>query len=494
MSSKKQSKQPGTLSRRQFIGSMAAATAAFTIVPRHVLGGVGYTAPSDMVNLAGIGIGGQGGSDIQNIATPDVPIKPRKGGTSNYLMQAYAGLKPERRRPRASDAPIQMEDAGKQTFHHANIYALCDVDWDYSGYIMAGYPKAKKYHAWREMLDKEQSIDAVLIGTPDHNHAIIASHAMKMGKHVFVEKPMAKTVYEVRYLRDLAKKMNVVTQMGNQGHNIEGTMETIEWIQAGVIGKVREVHMWSNRPIWKQGYFPRPDAEPIPSNLKYDIWLGPAKEAPYNASCTHFAWRGLWDYGTGAMGDMGAHTFDAPILALKLGMPTKIQATSTPFNDVYLPSSEFATYDFPARGDMPPVRVTWSDGSIKPSRPLALEDDRPLRECLYIGDKGMMMHGTHGALPELIPNKPDFVAPPKTLPRPKNIYVDFIDAIKEGRKANNDFAVSSKLAEIMLLTNVALQSQMINKTLEYDAENMKITNLPEADKFFQYEYRNGWAL
>lgn len=478
--------------RREFLGTAAAMT-AFTIIPRSVLGGVGYTAPSDMVNLAAIGVGNQGGGDIQNIATPDVPIK-RTMGLPGMQMQPYGGIQVPRRPRRASDSPTQMGDAGKETFHHANIYAICDVDHDYAAPIIAGYPKAKLYQDFREMIDKEKEIDAVLIATPDHTHAVIASYAMNAGKHVFVEKPMAKTIYETRFLRDLAKKTGVVTQMGNQGHNIEGTYQTVEWIRSGLIGDVREVHLWSNRPMWRQGYFTRPEGVAVPKNLNYDVWLGPAPEKPYHPDILHFAWRGLWDYGTGAMGDMGAHTFDAPIWALELGMPTKIQATTTPFNNDYLPQSEFVTYEFPARGNKPAVKVTWSDGGIKPARPAELEPNRQLREALYIGDKGMIMHGTHGAMPELIPEKPGFVAPAKTLVRPKNIYVDFIEAIKEGRKAANDFETASKLTEIMLLTNIAVVSQNLNITLEYDAENMKITNCPEANNYFHYEYRNGWKL
>lgn len=494
------SKNPKNFSRRNFIGTTAATAAGFMIVPRHVLGGVGFKAPSDMVNIAGIGVGSQGGGDIQNIATPDVPIQ-RRMGMGGFLIQPYAGIRPQRSGfgqrggVANSDAPVQLGAAAEEkSFKHANIYALCDVDHDYAGHIMAGYPKAKKYHDFREMIDKEKEIDAVLIGTPDHNHAMIASYAMNAGKHVFVEKPMAKTIYEVRFLRDLAKKTGLVTQMGNQGHNIEGTMQTVEWIQSGAIGDVREVHLWSNRPVWRQGYFDRPAGVPVPDNLKYDLWLGPAPEKPYSPEILHFAWRGLWDYGTGAMGDMGAHTFDAPIWALNLGMPTKIQATTTPYNSEYLPQAESVTYEFPARGNMPPVKVTWSDGGIKPARPAELEADRQLREALYIGDKGMMMHGTHGASPELIPNDPDFKEPEKWLKRPSSVYVDFIEAIKEGRKAANDFEISAKLTEIMLLTNIAVASQQVNKTLEYDAENMRITNLEEANNYFHYEYRKGWKL
>jgi predicted dehydrogenase len=454
-----------------------------------------------MVNLAGIGVGAQGGGDIRNIATPDVPVQRSQTPGYTRFSYPYAGIRPpQRARPGGgaagvanADSPVQLgAAAGGESFKHANIYALCDVDHDYAAHIMGGYPKAKKYHDFREMIDKEKEIDAVLIGTPDHTHAVIAAYAMKAGKHVFVEKPMAKTVYETRFLRDLARQTGVVTQMGNQGHNVEGTMQTVEWIRSGVIGNVTEVHMWTNRPSWKQGYFPRPDGVAVPRNLKYDLWLGPAPEKPYHPDVVHFNWRGLWDYGTGAMGDMGAHTFDAPIWALDLGLPTKIQATSTPFNDVYMPNGESVTYEFPARGNMPPVKVTWQDGGLKPARPAQLEPDRQLRECLYIGDKGMIMHGTHGATPQLIPEREYSVA--KTLPRPKSVYVDFIEAIKEGRKAANDFEISAKLNEIMLLTNIAVVSQRINTTLEYDAVNMKITNLPEANDYFHYEYRKGWSL
>jgi predicted dehydrogenase len=480
------------LSRRDFIGKTTAAAAAFTIIPRHVLGGKGYTAPSDMVNVAGIGLGNQGGSDIMNIATPDVPVR-RQGMLPGLKWNRNPGITPPR--PPRQMAANQMGAAGgPETFKHANIYALCDVDHEYSGHIFAGYPKAKAYHDFREMIDKEKELDAVVIGTPDHNHAVIAAYAMRAGKHVFVEKPMAKTIHEVRFLKELARKTGVVTQMGNQGHNIEGTMQTVEWIQSGVIGDVTEVHMWSNRPVWAQGALTRPAGVTVPDNLKYDLWLGPAPEKPYSPETTHFAWRGLWDYGTGAMGDMGAHTFDAPIWALKLGLPVRIQATTTPFTLDYLPQSETVQYEFAAREGMPPVKVTWSDGGIKPFRPAELEADRQLGEALYIGTKGMIMHGTHGAMPELIPENQDFVAPEKWLPRPKSVYVDFIEAIKEGRKAANDFEISTKLTEIMLLTNIAVISQQVNKTLEYDAENMKITNLPEADAYFHYEYRQGWSL
>lgn len=508
---KNKSDKGNNLSRRSFLGKSAAAAVGLTIIPRHVMGGIGYTAPSDLPNIAGIGIGSQGGGDIRNIASMDVPSTQEYRRTSTMLRETYAGIQVQRgggpggppqagqRPPQPGgpgggfdpNAPMQLGDAGRGTFKHANIYALCDVDSDYAAYMYKGYPNAKRYTDFRKLIDNEKSLDGVVIGTPDHTHAVIAAYAMAAGKAVFVEKPMAKTIYETRKLAALAKKFNVVTQMGNQGHNQEGTYRTIEWIQSGKIGFVREVNLWSNRPSWPQGYLVRPAGVKVPKNLDYDLWLGPAPEKPYHPDILHFNWRGLRDYGTGAMGDMGAHTFDAPILALNLGMPTEIQATSTPFSEDYLPRAESVTYKFPARGASPEVIVTWQDGGLKPARPYSLEDGRSLSEALYKGDKGMIMHGTHGANPSLVPNEPDFAVEP-WLERPKSVYIDFVEAIKEGRKAKNDFEISAKLNEIMLLTNIAVVAQQTNLVLKYDAENMRITNLPEANNYFHYEYRKGW--
>jgi hypothetical protein len=284
--------------------------------------------------------------------------------------------------------------------------------------------------------------------------------------------------------------------MGNQGHATEGTRKTVEWIQSGVIGSVREVQLSTNRPMgfWPQGDMKRPAGMTPPAGLNYDVWLGPAPKKDYHPDVLHFYWRGLWDYGTGAMGDIGAHIFDAPIWALNLGMPTKIQATSSPYSTDYMPLCELVTYEFPAGGNMPAVKVTWTDGGLRPPRPEKLEAGRAMKDATYYGDKGIITHASHGAVPELIPADPGFTGPAPTIPRTGNIFEDWIGAIKNNKKSCNDFAISSKLTEIMLLTNIAVKHQRDNVTLEYDAANMKITNLPAADSMFHYEYRNGWSL
>lgn len=496
------------LTRRNFIGTAATAAAGLTIVPRYVLGGKGYTAPSDLINVAGIGVGSQGGGDIQQICSPDVPIvRPMRNNNGTPLTKEQIAEREARmaqmraNRPGGNqpntNATVQMGAAGEgKAIKLANIYAICDIDHNYSGHIIKGYPKAKLYKDWREMLEKEKSIDAVVIGTPDHNHAPIAAAFMREKKHIYIEKPMAKTILECRKLAQIAKEMNVVTQMGNQGHATEGTRRTVEWIQSGVIGNVTEVQLSTNRPMgfWPQGDLKRPIGAPVPEGINYDVWLGPAPEKPFNPEAFHFNWRGLWDYGTGAMGDMGAHIFDAPIWALELGMPVKIQATSSPYSSDYLPFCEMITYEFAPRGNKPAVKVTWVDGGLRPPRPEKLEAGRAMKDATYFGDKGIITHASHGAMPELIPADPNFKGPDAWLQRTGNIFEDWIDAIKNGKKSCNDFSISSKLTEIMLLTNIAVLHQRDNITLEYDAANMKITNVPEANNLFHYDYRKGWTL
>jgi len=450
-----------------------AAAAAFTIVPRHIIGGAGYQAASDMVNVAGVGVGARGASDIQGFADQEAPFE---------------------REFRGQIRTIEVPEDPKRL---ANIYALCDVDTEKAGFMFQAYPRAKQYVDWREMLDKEPGIDAVMIATPDHNHAPIAAAAMKMGKHVYVEKPMCKTFYETRELRRVAKEAGVVTQMGNQGHNQEGTYKIIEWIRAGVLGDVGEVRLATNRPIWPQGDLDRPEGVPVPETLNWDIWLGPAPEKPYHPDVCHFNWRGLWDYGTGAIGDMGAHIYDAAVRALELPLPNKVQGSSTPYNEEYLPQAETIYYEFPARGNMPAVKVSWVDGGLTQERPDALPDGLRPSSAVLIGSNGrVLIHGDYGRSPRVYPESAmeEAAKIEPSMERPADIHEDFINAIKNGTRSNNDFEVAGHLTEIMLLGLIAVAAKEHNTTLVYDGENMTFTNLPKADEYFHYEYREGWTL
>jgi predicted dehydrogenase len=450
------SKKPGRtgMSRRGFIGLSATAAAGFSIVPRTVLGGPGFTPPSDMVNVAGIGIGGMGKNNVSNCK--DI----------------------------------------------ANIYALCDVDHDYAAPVFKEYPKAKIYQDFRKLLENEQELDAVIIATPDHTHAVIAAMAMKAGKHVYCQKPLTYSIYEARRLAEIAKETGVVTQMGNQGHASEDGRLICEWIAAGAIGNVTEVHCWTNRPVWPQGNINRPKEIPsVPATLDWNLWLGPAPFKPYHPDVCHFVWRGWRDYGTGALGDMGAHIIDHPYWALNLSAPKSVEASSTEYSDDAYPEASYITYEFAARGNVPPLKLYWSDGGITPSRPDVLEDGRRMGTggsgVIYYGDKGAMMHGTYGRGPRLIPEAAmrDFKRPEPTIPRSPGIEAEWIEAIKDrSKKTTTHFGYSGPLTETMLLGNVAVFMQDANTRLYWDSKNMKVTNNEEANKYVGYDYRTGWSL
>ncbi len=432
------------ISRRHFLGATGTAVAAFTIVPRHVLGGPGHTAPSERLNVAAIGAGGRGAGDINAVA------------------------------------------------EHANIVALCDVDDKQAAKTFAKYPNAKKYRDFRRMLtEMDKQIDAVIVATPDHIHAVAAMTAMKMGKHVYVEKPLTHSIYEARMLTEAARKYGVATQMGNQGHSGESIRLVCEWIWDGAIGPVREVHVWTDRPIWPQGIDRPEETPPTPATLDWDLWLGPAPDRAYNPAYLPFVWRGWWDFGTGALGDMGCHHIDAVFWALKLGPPTSVQAISTPVNDETAPLVSKIDYEFGARGDMPPVKMSWYDGTLKPAKPQQLEAARKLDSngALLVGDRGMLM--TNG--PRLIPEEKmrDYKRPDKTIPRVKSHHKNWLDACKGGLPAGTNFDYAGPLTEIVLLGNIAVRT---GKRIEWDAKNMKVTNIGEANKYVRREYRRGWEL
>jgi predicted dehydrogenase len=433
------------MNRRQFLGS-AAAVAAFTIVPRHVLGGARHVPPSEKLNIASIGIGGQGASDIQMVSTE-------------------------------------------------NIAALCDVDWsEHTAKTFKKFPNARQYKDFRKMLDaEEKNIDAVTVSTPDNIHAVAAMMAIKMGKHVYCEKPLCHDIYEVRRLTEEARKRGLMTQMGTQLH-ATGEMKTfVEWVRAGVIGKIHRVDLWSGKN-WGGGERPT-DTPPVPPTLDWDLWLGPAPYRPYHPKYLPGEWRRWWDFGTGTLGDMGCHIIDPAWWVLDLKYPTSVAANSGPFNKETYPEMTAVRWEFPARGDLPPVTVTWCDGANRPPRPKELEPERKLPDQggLYYGEKGTILL-PHGGNPRLIPEEKmkGFKPPEQSLPRDVDHYQEWIRACKGGPKPSSNFDYAGPLAEAILLGNVAALAG--GRKLEWDGPGMKVANIPEASNWLRREYRKGWTL
>ncbi|UCD51756.1 MAG: Gfo/Idh/MocA family oxidoreductase, partial [Phycisphaerales bacterium] len=361
------------------------------------------------------------------------------------------------------------------------------------------------YRDFRRMLDKEKSIDAVVVGTPDHTHAVVSMWAIKMGKHVYCEKPLTRTVYEARALAEATRQAGVATQMGNQGMAFDGNRLINEWIWDGALGQVREVHAWSDRPthngelFWAQGVDRPPETPPVPATLDWDLWLGPAPYRPYHPAYHPFRWRGWWDFGSGGLGDMGIHNLAPVFSALKLKAPTSVCASSTLFNDETLPLASTVHYEFAARGDMAPVTLHWYDGGIIPARPPELEDDRELsREdgLIFVGDKGKMyVEGWGGHSPRLIPEAKmkAYKRPPKTLPRSIGHHNEWIKACKEGTPTRSAFdTFAGPLTEAVLLGTVCVRAG--GERLLWDSANLKVTNSEKANEYLHYAYRKGWTL
>ncbi len=472
-------------SRRDFISKTSLAIAGVTIVPRHVLGGKGFIAPSDKLVVAGVGVGGKGRGDINN-----------------------------------------FYNSGK-----AEIGYLCDVDDSMARESCEKYPKAKYYNDWRELFDKESAhFDAVSVSTPDHNHAIIAMGAMQLGKHVYVQKPMTHDIYEARKLTEAAERYKVVTQMGNQGASGDGVRQLREWFDAGAIGDVHTVYTWTNRPVWPQGIPWPSQSAPIPKGLNWDLWLGTAPYKEYVDGLVPRSWRGWWDYGTGALGDLGCHLLEAPFAVLGLKYPIDVQAT---VGSVYTdfgtrgyfadscPPSSYATLTFPktsvTQGD---VKLHWMDGGIKPARPDELEADEIMGDgnsgILFVGTKGKMMASEYAANPRLIPvSRTAEVQAPQRYDRVKDgaagHYAQWVEGAIAGygkTKLSAPFELSGPLTETVLMANLAIRVADIphartnrpgfdypgsNKLLRWDAQNMQITNHDEANQYVKREYRQGWG-
>ncbi|WP_022825047.1 Gfo/Idh/MocA family protein [Hymenobacter norwichensis] len=477
---------PLTVSRREFITKSAVAAAGIMIVPRFVLGGRGYTAPSDQLVIAGVGVGGKGESDLASFFK-----------------------------------------SGK-----ARINYLCDVDDRRAANSVKAFPQAKYYKDWRQLFDKEaKNFDAVCVSTPDHNHANVALAAMQLGKHVYVQKPLTHDIYEARVLTEAAKKHKVVTQMGNQGASNDGVRQLREWYDAKLIGDVDTVYCWTDRPVWPQG-IPWPNTPgKVPAELDWDLWLGSAPQTNYIDKLVPFNWRGWWEYGTGALGDMGCHLLEAPFRVLDLQYPTAVQAS---VGSVYVdefkrgyfpescPPSSHVVLTFPRTSKTKhDVTVHWMDGGIQPERPAELGSNELFGDggngILFVGKKGKMMASTYSANPQLLPlSRTNEVKVKPTLARvpggADGHYAQWVEACLAGygnKEVSSPFELAGPLTEALLVANLAIRGYDVRKPnadgkgfaypgrnlkLDWDARQMRVTNWDEANQFVKREYRQGWTL
>jgi len=386
------------------------------------------------------------------------------------------------------------------SFDTVRIAALCDVDEKYAAHTIKKYPGCPVYKDYRKMLEKEKGLDAVMIATPDHWHAPMALAAMQLGKHVYVEKPLAHTIEEARLMARIARQTGVVTQMGNGGHAGEGIRLTKEWIDAGAIGTVREVHVWTDRPgkFWNTQGRRRPtDTPPVPSTLDWNLWLGPARERPYHPDYCPRQWRGWIDFGCGALGDMAVHNADPAYYALELGAPDWVEAETSPTNPDSFPEWSIITYHFPVSSQGCPVIMKWYDGGKMPPRPAELEPDRKLEDngIYFVGDKGVLMAGGWSGTPRLVPEKKmqEFQRPKKTIPRSIGHRREWVEACRAGRPqdAKSGFFYSAPFTESLL---VGLLPVLLGKRIQWDGRAMRASNAPEAEPFIRKDYRRGFGL
>ncbi|MDI1247782.1 MAG: Gfo/Idh/MocA family oxidoreductase [Lacunisphaera sp.] len=442
------------ISRRSFLHSAGLASVAAVAFPAILRSQTaGGASPNNRLNVACFGVGGRGAAAVD-------------------------GLKGE------------------------NFVAFCDVDDARAAKTYATYPDVPHARDYRRVLDKyANQIDAVTISTPDHMHYPIALAALQLGKHVFVEKPMTHTIWEARQLARLAEEKKVATIMGNQGHANEGPRILKEWLDAGVLGEVRELHSWTDRPIWPQGV-EAPDHSKmipvVPDTLDWNLWLGVAADRPFDPAYVPFNWRGFWDFGTGALGDMGCHIFDGAFWALGLDAPTRIEAISGRANALSAPTSSMITYHFAAKGARPAIKWTWYDGGLQPQLPPGWEEGRkfPINGTLLVGNKATVLTSTYyesvRIIPEIQMKALGPTLPAKTLPRVEGgHFAEWIRACKGGPAAGSNFQYAAKLTELCLLSNIAVRSR---QPIEWDAAAMKVTNLPAANQFVTKEYRAGFGV
>lgn len=436
------------VSRRNFLKQAGTLAAGITIVPSTVIAGLGHKAPSDKLNIAGIGVGGMGRSNLRAMNTE-------------------------------------------------NIVALCDVDWKYAARCFNDYPGAQKYMDYREMLDEmDDEIDAIMISTPDHTHYVSAADSMRAGKHVYVQKPLTHSVYESRMLAQIAEETGVATQMGNQGNSGEGIRLICEWIWNDEIGEVKEVHAWTNRPIWPQGLMRPMETPSLPPTLDWNNFIGPAPWRPYHPSYTPWNWRAWWDFGTGALGDMGCHIIDPVFMALDLGQPTTLEGSSTQVNTESAPMAEKVIYHFPERPrknkvNMPALKFTWYDGGLLPERPEGLPEGKMMGDggggAMFVGTKGTLICSTYARDPYIVGREMD---PPSVAQEFRRVTesheMDWVRACKENHRnrvnPSSHFGYSGPLNEVVVMGNLAVRLQDLKRPLEWDGENMRITNIDEMEE------------
>jgi predicted dehydrogenase len=513
------------LSRRKFVADVGLTGAGFAIVPRHVLGR-GLTAPSDRLSVACVGVGGQGRANLTNLVSENIvalcDVDWDYAGRALDRLEVDAANQEARLEaaPTATGAGPRETSTALTPLEKTRMRAQIDGLRRLAGEHV---PRAKRYRDYREMLDNEKSLDGVVVATPDHMHAAIALAAMDLGKHVYVQKPLAWSIGEARQLAKRAAETRVATQMGNQGHSWDDARTAVEYVWAGAIGEVREVHIWTNRPLgyWPQG-IPRPEALkadgpplrwnvagvnarlanaiagsfPVPETLSWDLFLGPAPHVDYHPIYHPFNWRGWVDWGVGAIGDMGAHLIDHSMWALDLGYPTTVETASTPFNGVCFPHATMTSYQFPARDGRPPVSLTWYDGGLMPPKPAELADEElnKIGGALLVGSKGKLLHETYGRNPRLLPRSlhESFGQPPRKLARipDENHEMNWADAAKGRADASCPFSYAAQLTEVMLLGIVSLRA---GRKLAYDSTSMHITNDDSANAYLHRAPRSGWS-
>jgi len=503
------------ISRRKFLSQSTTAAIGFSIVPRHVLGR-GFVPPSDKVNIAFIGVGAQGlrvmlhflhEPDVQGVAVCDV----NKGSAGYPQWDTHEFCKSVRKLLGVDsgwdwlspDQPIQLSHTLQVTSGVAGREPAQKIIDAYNGtQKRSGQSKGcAAYNDFRELLEKEKDVDAVVVCTTDHLHAAVSAAAMKKGKHVFCQKPLTHTIYESKRIAEIARETGVATQIAVANQASEDTRLLCEWIWAGAIGPVRQVTNWSSRPFWAQGVERPKDTQPVPEGLDWDLWLGPAPERPFNHAYLPFSWRGWADFGCGSLGDMGCYSYDTIFRVMKIEAPVSVQASSTDRYDETYPQAEIIHYDFAARGDMPAFRFSWYDGGLKPLRPAELEANLPFRGepdeeegLLFIGDHGTILCGFNGSHPRLIPqSKMDsYKQPPKTLPRSPGNEREWLDACKGSKvKTGGNFEFEDLVTQTLLLGNVAV---LTGETLTWDRSNLKVNNSDFAQKYIRPERRKGWEL